>query len=129
MKFIYRILILIVSLTVLSVWTFRMNENSAFRGGGATTMLEEFQAYGLTETQMYVVGGFKTVAALLLLLGLRFRRLVMPGAGIMAVFMMGAVYMHGSIGDGLIPTLPSVWMLVCCILILVFHRQLYLKKA
>jgi uncharacterized membrane protein YkgB len=129
MKFIYRALILIVSLTVLSVWTFRMNESSPFRGGEAKTMLEEFQAYGLTETQMYVVGAFKVFAALLLLLGLRFPKLVMPGAGIMAIFMIGAVYMHFSIGDGIVPTLPSVWMLVCCVLILVFHRKLYLKQA
>ncbi|MEM0932880.1 MAG: DoxX family protein, partial [Bacteroidota bacterium] len=65
MRFIYRTLIVIVALTVLGVWTFRMKAGSIFRGGDATNMLEEFQAYGLTETQMYIVGFFKITAAIL----------------------------------------------------------------
>ncbi|MEM6864371.1 MAG: DoxX family protein, partial [Bacteroidota bacterium] len=106
MRFIYRTLIVIVALTVLGVWTFRMKAGSIFRGGDATNMLEEFQAYGLTETQMYIVGFFKITAAILLLLGFRFKRLVVIGASTMAVFMSGAIFMHLSIGDGIIPTLP-----------------------
>ncbi|MEM9868009.1 MAG: DoxX family protein, partial [Bacteroidota bacterium] len=91
-----------------------------------TNMLEEFQAYGLTETQMYIVGFFKITAAILLLLGFRFKRLVVIGASIMAVFMSGAIFMHLSIGDGIIPTLPSSWMLFCCITILILHKRLFL---
>jgi len=124
MKLVYRFLIVIVALTVLSVWTFRLEENSVFRGGGAKNMVEEFQAYGLTETQMYVVGAFKIFASLLLLLGLRIRKLVVPGAMIMGTFMIGAVVMHLRIGDGLIPTLPSSIMLSSCIAILLLHRSI-----
>lgn len=125
MKTIYQTLIAIVSATVLSVWTFRMNSDSIFRGGGASTMLEEFQAYGLTETHMYVVGAFKITAAILLLLGLRFPRLVIPGVLVMTLFMVGAVAMHVRISDGLIPTLPSTIMLTSCVSILVLHRRLH----
>ncbi len=125
MKRIYQTLILIVSLTVLSVWTFRMNSDSIFRGGGASNMLEEFRAYGLTETHMYIVGAFKMSAAILLLLGLRFRNLIIPGAVVMTAFMIGAVTMHVRIGDGPIPTGPSTIMLASCLLILFLHRRIY----
>ncbi len=124
MKTIYQALITIVSATVLSVWTFRMNSDSIFRGGSASTMLEEFQAYGLTETHMYIVGAFKITAAILMLLGLRFSRLVVPGTLVMTFFMVGAVAMHIRIGDGIIPTLPSTLMLTSCLSILVLHRRL-----
>ena len=129
MKLVYRILILIVALTVLSVWTFRMKASSIFRGGSATNMIEEFEAYGLSETQMYVVGTFKILAAILLLLGLRFPKLVVVGASTMGVFMIGAISMPISIGDGFIPTLPSSWMLFCCITILLLHKRLHINMG
>jgi hypothetical protein len=78
MKKVYTTLVLTVSLTVLSVWTFRMNRSSAFRGGDASTMLEEFQAYGLSKDTMIIVGVVKVIAALALLLGLRFKNLIAP---------------------------------------------------
>ena len=124
MKFVYRALIVIVALTVLSVWTFRMNAGSIFRGGSANNMLEEFQAYGLSETQMYIVGAFKILAAIVLLLGLKYPKLVRLGAGTMAIFMIGAIAMHISIGDGIVPTLPSSWMLFCCLVILWLHKRI-----
>ena len=47
MKTIFKILILVVSLAVLSAWTWRLNMPSLYRGGDALNMIEEFQAYGL----------------------------------------------------------------------------------
>ena len=46
MKVLYKCLILLVSFSVICAW-FKINLESPFRGGGAATMLEEFEAYGL----------------------------------------------------------------------------------
>jgi len=42
MKLIRYLSILIVSSTIINVWLFRYNKDSIYRGGDATTMLEEF---------------------------------------------------------------------------------------
>lgn len=123
MKKVYTTLVLTVSLTVLSVWTFRMNRSSAFRGGDASTMLEEFQAYGLSKDTMIIVGVVKVIAALALLLGLRFKNLIAPAAMVMAGFMVAAIYFHLSISDPVLPTAPSTLMLLSCITILILKRR------
>ena len=112
MKTIFRILILVVSLAVLSAWTWRLNMPSLYRGGDALNMIEEFQAYGLNQTTMVVVGIFKVTCAIILLIGLKVRRFVTPAAFIMGLFMIAAVYFHISISDPLVPTLPSALMLI-----------------
>jgi uncharacterized membrane protein YphA (DoxX/SURF4 family) len=123
-KKLYTVLVLVVSLTVLSVWTFRMNRGSIFRGGEASNMLEEFYAYGLSKNTMMVVGIVKVIAALALLLGLRFKKLVAPAAMVMACFMVAAIYFHLSISDPVVPTAPSTLMLLSCISILYLNRRI-----
>ena len=66
MKVFLKILILIVSITVLSAWTFRLEMDTIYRGADASNMIEEFQAYGLSKTTMIVVGIFATWLLLLL---------------------------------------------------------------
>lgn len=105
-----------VSVIVLSAWSFQLNRPSVFRGGSSTNMSEEFAAYGLNNSIMIGVGIFKVILALLLLFGgFKYSRLIRPSAAGMAVFMIGAVYFHISIGDGLIPTLPAASLLLCCL--------------
>ena len=124
MKTIYKALIWIVSITVLCAWTFRMNRPSLFRGGDTTTMLEEFQAYGLSKNTMIIVGVCKVIAAIALLLGLRFQKLVVPAAVVMAGFMCAAIYFHLSISDPVVPTAPSTLMLLSCVTIILLNRRL-----
>jgi len=124
MKTIYKALIWIVSITVLCAWTFRMNRPSLFRGGDTTTMLEEFQAYGLSKNTMIIVGVCKVIAAIALLLGLRFQKLVVPAAAVMAGFMCAAIYFHLSISDPVVPTAPSTLMLLSCVTIILLNRRL-----
>jgi len=113
----------LVSIVVLSAWTYQLNRPSIFRGGTATNMSEEFAAYGLNDTLMMIVGAFKISLALLLLIGgIKFPKLIKPAAVGMALFMIGAIYFHISIGDGMVPTLPSALMLLSC-LILVFYPK------
>lgn len=124
MKTFYKALIWIVSITVLCAWTFRMNRPSLFRGGDTTTMLEEFQAYGLSKNTMIIVGVCKVIAAIALLLGLRFQKLVVPAAAVMAGFMCAAIYFHLSISDPVVPTAPSTLMLLSCVTIILLNRRL-----
>ena len=123
MKVFLKILILIVGITVLSAWTFRLEMDTIYRGADASNMIEEFQAYGLSQTTMVVVGVFKVVLALMLLLGLKFKKLIIPAAAGMALFMTAAVYFHFSISDPIIPTAPSLAMLMSCISIIYIEKK------
>ena len=103
---------------------------SIFRGGQTATMVDEFELYGLDNKIMIIVGVIKVLLALLLLLGaIRFHLLVKPSAGIMALFMIGAVYFHISVGDGIVPTLPAASMLLSCLLILFLESKIFLKSS
>ena len=123
MKMIYKVLIIVVAAAVLSAWTWRLNIPSIYRGGDAINMIEEFQAYGLNQTTMVVVGIFKVTCAIILLIGLKVRRLVTPAAFIMGIFMTAAVYFHISISDPLVPTLPSAIMLLSCATIIALDKK------
>ena len=119
---------LLVSLVVLSAWSFRLNQPSVFRGGDAVNMSEEFAVYGLSNSVMISVGIVKIILALLLLVGgLKFPALIKPSAAVMSFFMIGAVYFHISISDGILPTLPAASMLLCCLLI-VFNSKFIGEK-
>ena len=124
MKAILKILIIIVSVTVITAWTYNINLDTTFRGGDATNMIEEFEAYGLNQTTMVVVGIFKVSCAIMLLFGLKYRKLIIPAAGVMALFMIAAVYFHLSISDPIIPTAPSLLMLASCLSIIYLDRRI-----
>ena len=123
MKTIYKVLIIVVATAVLSAWTWRLNIPSIYRAGDAINMIEEFQAYGLNQTTMVVVGIFKVTCAIILLIGLKVRRFVTPAAFIMGIFMIAAVYFHISISDPLVPTLPSFIMLLSCATIIALDKK------
>ena len=121
---------LLVSVVVLSAWSFRFNQPSIFRGGNAVNMSEEFAVYGLNDSIMISVGIVKIILALLLLVGaLKFPALIKPSAAVMSLFMIGAVYFHISISDGILPTLPAASMLLCCLLIVFSPKFLGEKRS
>ena len=121
---------LLVSIIVLSAWSFRLNQPSVFRGGNAENMSEEFAIYGLSDSVMISVGVAKILLAILLLLGgLKYPALIKPSAAAMALFMIGAVYFHVSISDGIIPTLPAASLLLCCLLMIFSPIILGEKKS
>lgn len=130
MKMVTKLLSLLISVTVLSAWTIRFKMSSIFRGGGAENMVEEFQLYGLDSSIMIIVGITKVILSILLLLGaFKFQYLLKPSAGIMALFMIGAVYFHLNAGDGLVPTIPSASMLISCLLILFLKSNPTVKST
>ena len=124
MKSILRTLIIIVAITVLTAWTYNLEIKTIFRGGDASNMIDEFDAYGLSRTTMIIVGVFKVILALMLLVGLKFKKLIVPAAAGMALFMTAAVYFHFSISDPIVPTAPSLAMLISCITIIYIEKKL-----
>jgi len=116
-------LMVTVSLSILNVWLLRFGQASGFRGGSATDMLSEFAAYGLDATVMYGVGTIKVLAAITLLLGIRYSKLVFPALCTITVFMMAAIYFHVAIHDAWIKSLPAAFLLSASIVLLVWHRK------
>ena len=113
MKYLKYVLMAVVSITVLNVWLLRFNKPTIYRGGQAKTMIEEFAAYGLSETFVYVIGGLKVLAALGLVVGFFYKKLIVPSSLVIAVLMVGAIFMHFKVQDAAIKFLPATLMLLC----------------
>ena len=112
----------IIALGILNVWFLRSGRPSAWRGGSAANMKEEFATYGLPPAAMYLVGFLKVLCAALLLIGIWFPALVLPAAGGIAVLMLGAVAMHFRIGDPPKKSLPAATLLALSLVVLVLSR-------
>ncbi len=125
MKYLKHVLMAVVSITVLNVWLLRFNKPTIYRGGQAKTMIEEFAAYGLSETFVYVIGGLKVLAALGLVVGFFYKKLIVPSSLVIAVLMVGAIFMHFKVQDAAIKFLPATLMLLCSlgVLFLVNRRS------
>lgn len=117
MNTVVMVLQVIVALGLLNVWLLRFNQGTKYRGGSATTMLEEFAAYGLPAWFTYVIGALKIGAALALLAGLWLPALVLPAAALVCVLMVGALAMHAKIGDPLSKSVPALAMLAMALTI------------
>lgn len=112
MKTLKNLLSAAVSLVVLNVWFFRFNQSTIYRGGEASNMIEEFAVYGLNQTVVYVIGGLKTLAVLGLLIGFFKEKIIIPSSGLMALLMLGAMFMHFKVEDEAIKYLPAGLMFV-----------------
>lgn len=112
------ILQVIAGLGLLNVWLIRANSETAYRGGDAKTLKEEFAAYGLPVWLFYVVGVLKVGAAIALLAGIFLPGLVVPAARILIVLMLGALAMHFKVKDPPIKSLPAFLVLAMGVAIL-----------
>jgi hypothetical protein len=88
-----------------------------WRGGDATTIIEEFQAYGLPDWSVYLIGGAKVILALLLIAGIWFPVLQFPAAVGLATLLTGSIIMHFKIGDPPLKSFPAALFLVMCLII------------
>lgn len=109
---------IVVGLGLINVWLLRFNKATAFRGGNAKSMREEFSVYGLPSALLYLVGSSKVISAFLLLMGLWIPTLAAPAAAVVSVLMVGAVLMHIRVRDPVVKALPAVSVLVLCLFIL-----------
>ena len=101
----------IVGLGLLNVWLLRRESATAYRGGEAKNLKDEFATYGLPAPMFYIVGGLKIICGALLLVGLAYPPVVLPAAAVIAVLMMGAVAMHLKVGDPVSKYVPAALML------------------
>lgn len=123
METIVQICQIIVGCGLLNVWLLRFNKSTAYRGGSAANMLEEFAAYGLPAWSCYLVGFLKVASAFALLAGLVYPLLVLPAAGVVAVLMAGALAMHIKVGDPVKKSLPAFTVLILSLVIIAGHWQ------
>lgn len=107
----------VAALGLLNVWLLRANRRTAYRGGAATNMREEFAAYGLPAWMVAVVGVLKVGAALALIAGIWYRPIVLPAALLLGALMLGALAMHVKIHDPLRKAAPAAAMLALVVLI------------
>ena len=108
---------IIVALGLLNVWLLRFGRSTAFRGGGARSMPEEFAVYGLPAWSTYVIGVLKVGSALCLIAGFWFPQIVVPAALVIVALMLGALAMHWKVRDPLKKSLPALAMLTFSVII------------
>ena len=107
---------IVVGCGLLNVWLLRFNKATAYRGGKASSMLEEFAAYGLPAWSCYLVGFLKVASAFALLAGLLYPVLILPAASVVAALMAGAIAMHLKVADPFTKSLPALVMLTLSLL-------------
>jgi hypothetical protein len=105
------VLQLVVGLGLLNVWLVRSKSATAYRGGGATSLQEEFAVYGLPSAAFYTVGALKITSAVVLIAGVWLPLPVTLAAGVVAALMVGALLMHIKVGDPVKKAVPATLML------------------
>lgn len=101
-----------VALGLLNVWLLRFGRSTAYRGGDAGSMQEEFALYGLPKWFMFLIGALKVGAAVCLIAGVWIHSLVLPAAALVCALMIGALAMHLKVRDPLKKSLPALLVLV-----------------
>ena len=112
----------VVGLGILNVWLLRPKKATAYRGGEAKNMREEFAVYGLPAWFMILIGACKVTIALMLMIGTWASLLVQPAAIGMAILMTGAVLMHIKVKDTFKKTSASSAMLILAVFIAIAAR-------
>ena len=110
----------IIALGIYNVWILRFNKTTNWRGGDATNMKEEFEAYGLPVWFMFVVGFLKLLFATLLIIGLWLPVLTRFAAIGMAVLMLGAITMHFKVKDPLKKAIPALSLFILSVLLAIY---------
>lgn len=114
MDAVVRLLEVIVALGLLNVWIVRARSTTAYRGGTAQTLREEFSTYGLPAVAFYVVGTLKILAGVTLLASLWLPMPARLAATVVAGLMVGAIAMHIKVKDPVRKSVPAILMLAMC---------------
>ena len=109
---------IVIALGIFNVWLLRSSRATPYRGKDAPSLKSEFAAYGLSESIFYVVGVLKLSAAAALLLGFFIEKLVLPGAVVIAILMLGALIMHIKVKDPVSKSIPATVMLLMSVFLI-----------
>ena len=115
------VLQVVVGLGLLNVWLVRARSATAYRGGDAKSLKEEFAVYGLPDWTFYLVGGLKIVSGVLLIIGIWVPSLIRVPAAIVAALMVGALAMHAKAKDPVSKYLPALSVLIASVAILLLN--------
>lgn len=107
----------IVAISILNVWLVQNKKATQWRGGNATTIIEEFEVYGLPVWMCYLVGTLKVILALGLIAAIWYPALRQSSALGLAVLLSGSVAMHFKINDPLKKSFPAFLFLLMCLYI------------
>ncbi len=112
MNYLLPTLQLIVAGGLINVWVLRFHKGTKYRGKSAKNMREEFDAYGLPESFMWLVCLLKLGCAAALVIGIWFSAIILPAALVLAALMIGAITMHMKAGNPILKFLPAATMLL-----------------
>lgn len=112
----------IILISILRVWLINRENSTPYRGGGADSMREEFNQYGMNKSMMWTVGILKMLAAIILFASaFVYPTIFEPiGAYTIAALMAGAIVMHLKIGDGFKRSMPALVFLILSLATLYF---------
>ena len=97
---------IVVAVSVLFVWTFRFHN-----------VLKEFKQFGLSDLTRNFVGATKIALSTLLVVGIWYSSLVFIPSILMGLSMVSAQYFHFKIKNPFIKHLPSLILLILCVVI------------
>ncbi len=115
------ILQIILALGLFNVWLLRFKKSTAYRGGSAKTLPDEFAVYGLPKWFMYIVGALKMIIAVILIVSAFMPSLsgvAVYALGLLAILMVGAISMHIKVRDIIIKMIPAMGMFVMTLAVL-----------
>lgn len=111
-----------VAVSILNVWLIQNKKATKWRGGEATTIIEEFKVYGLPVWFCYVIGFLKVIFAIGLIVGIWVQNLVQPAAIGLGVLLLGSIAMHLKIKDPVFKSFPAFLFVVMCAAIIVLQQ-------
>jgi hypothetical protein len=112
---------LFIALGIFNVWVIRFNKPTAFRGGNAQTMAEEFRVYGLSDEVRKLVGALKLSLAALLIVGIWVPAVATVAASCMAFLMLVAVVMHAKVSDPIKKAVPAFCMMMLSLVVVLSY--------
>lgn len=98
---------IIVGVSILNVWLVQSKKPSKWRGGDATSIIEEFSVYGLSKTFYNLVFVVKVGLAILLLASLKYDFLTLYSSIGLAALLGGSIAMHIKVKDALFKSFPA----------------------
>lgn len=107
LEYILIVLKIIVGVSIINVWLIQPNKPSKWRGGDATTIIEEFNVYGLSKTFYKVVFVVKVGLAILLLVSIKYNFLTLYSSLGLAALLLGSIVMHFKVKDALFKSFPA----------------------
>ena len=98
---------IIVGISIINVWLIQPNKPSKWRGGDATTIIEEFNVYGLSKTFYKIIFVVKVGLAVLLLVSIKYDLLTLYSSLGLASLLLGSIAMHFKVKDALFKSFPA----------------------